>query len=116
MANGTFIADIARETEEYSGKYERIGAILYFRSHDCKIKITKTPPIEKNIIGKFRSSEKVAEAPLIEGDMLLNGEKVGHIHSEQNEIGNTLYWMRFNDDIPLVHGVVLWLKVKLEDK
>jgi YHS domain-containing protein len=115
VANGTFIADIAHEIVEYSGKYERIGAILYFRSHDCKIKFTKSPPLEKNIIGKFKTSEKVPEAPMIEGDLFVNGGKIGHIHSEQNGVGETLYWMRIEVAIP-IQGVTLWAKVKLEDK
>lgn len=114
MANGTFIADIAHEVESYSGRYRRIGSILYFRSHECKVKITDVPPVGTNVIGKFRPSEKVPEPPMIEGDLFDKEEKVGHIHSQQNEKGDTLYWMRFTKI--LAKCDTYWLKVKLEDE
>lgn len=113
MANGTFIADIAFEIEEYSGRYQRIGGLLYFRSHECKVKLSQNTPVDRFVIGKFRPSEKVPDAPMLEGDMFLKKVKVGHIHSEQDAGGGTLYWMKFNDVIEVEETV--WLRVELED-
>lgn len=110
--NGTFIADVCHEID---GEYEKVGAILYFRSHHCKVKFIKSPPVGKNIIGKFIESDKLPDAPMVEGDLMLNGATIGHIHSQQNEKGDTLYWMRVSIHIP-AQGVPLWIKVKLEDE
>lgn len=103
MPNGTYIADLAREVD---GSYEKVGAMLYFRTHDCKVRLDKPT---RHAIGKFIPTGKVPEAPMIEGDLFHRGEKVGHIHSQQNEYGDTLYWLR-------VVKVTGWLNVKLEDK
>lgn len=114
MSNGTFIADIAYEKESYKRKYIRVGSILYFRSHDCKVKVLGRPPANQNIIGKFKKSEKVPDAPMIEGDLFYKKHKVGHIHSQQNEYGETLYWLRLTVGLP--EEGTNWLRVELEDK
>jgi hypothetical protein len=120
VANGTFVADIAYEVEPYRKKYHRIGAILYFRSHECKIKLIDFPPTDRYIIGKFKPSEKVPEAPYLEGDVFIKDaaevdRKVGHIHSEQNEVGDTMYWLKFDVCVVIERAHAIWLKVKLED-
>ena len=114
MANGTFIADIAYETEPYTKEYHRIGAILYFRSHECKVKLIDFPPTDRFIIGKFKESDKVPEAPYLEGDVFFKDEQVGHLHSEQNEVGDTMYWLKFDALVEPDQGAI-WLKVKMEN-
>ena len=120
MANGTYIADLAVEEPPYSGKYRKVGALLYFRSHEAKVKLTGPIPEGVNVIGLFRESEKVQEAPYIEGDLFLKGVKVGHIHSQQDEVGNSMYWMRTDLQCITVKPRMqelkpTWLAVELED-
>jgi hypothetical protein len=119
MKNGTYIADLAVEEPAYSGNYRKVGALLYFRSHEAKVKVCRFGNGfigGDNIIGLFRKSDKVDEAPYIEGDLFLNKEKIGHIHSQQNEVGDSMYWLRVNESIRPSPDCDIWLTVKLEDE
>jgi len=137
MKSGTYISDLAYEQKDYEGKYEKIGALLFYRSASspgtAKIRIDQMFPPEKTIIGKFLSdSESVKKkfdtAPYIEGDMFVrvygNKEKIGHVHSSQNEHGDTLYFLEFICDMSLIfkahnrifghHPCSVWIETELE--
>ena len=123
MKHGTYIADMAYLSE--FGKYKKVGALVFFRGAvkpHAKFRIDRQVPVDVNIIGLYlaKSEEvlkKFDEAPFVDGDMfsVIHGEliKVGHIHSDQNETGETIYWARFSCDMSQAN-LPAWVRIELE--
>lgn len=123
MKHGTYIADMAYLNED--GQYRKVGALVFFRGAvkpHAKLRIDRQVPVGVNIIGLYLAkseavTKKFNEAPFVDGDMfgVIHGEnvKVGHIHSDQNEIGETIYWARFSCDMSQAN-LPAWARIELE--
>lgn len=135
-ANGSVIADLCFESVPYSGQYIKVGCLFYFRgaSPTVKVRFDKDYPHEVHMpptfIGKYLKDSPVVqkkfdEAPMVEGDLYcrVGGTKIkyGHIHSSQDGVGQTLYWIKMDASFSVlfgafqhVDGFCLWLEGKCE--
>lgn len=116
MINKGFIADLAYEYPAYSKQYVKVGALFVIVNDNitkiARIRIGKEfdPDTHGLLIGLFRKLESIQEAPFVEGELMLNHNKIGFISSEQNAVGDTIYWARIlkcPDELPK------WIKVGL---
>ena len=97
--HGTVIASVCYEQPgdiapgDY--KHRRIGKLIYYRSHDCQLRLDLIPAKAWSegidlFIGNFQPSEKVPEPPFVDGDLMAVTEdrgdpvRVGHIWTVQN--------------------------------
>ena len=98
--NGTIIADLCYKDGE---AFRTIGSLIYFRTHEAEIRLDIIPAKAwatevEWFIGNFIESEKVPEPPFVDGDITAVGEvrgkrvKLGHIHTRDNEVGQTQYF------------------------
>lgn len=100
----TAICDLCIEREPYSKVFSKVGVIFYYRGKKPSIKVRIDKPLYRlDPIGLYlKDSEavkaKFEEAPMVEGDIfariLGNKIKCGHVHSSQNEVGNTMYFIK----------------------
>ena len=99
--NGTTIADLCYMEGE---RYRNIGSLIYFRTHAAEIKLDLIPMSAWTagkdwFIGNFMPSDKVPDAPYVEGDIMAttdergNPIKVGHVHTRDDEDGNAQYYL-----------------------
>lgn len=103
-------------------RHRRIGAIVYYRSHEAQVRLDLIPcgawadGVEW-FISNFIPSEKVPDAPLIEGDLFatteVRGDHVfcGHIHTRQKDSGDTQYFCKL-----LGIPVREWIRIRDADK
>lgn len=99
--NGTVVGDFCYKDGE---SFRKVGSLIYYRSHDAVVRLDLIPSRmwatgETYLIANFIASEKVSEAPLIEGDVVAKTDergariKVGHIHSRDDAVGNAQYYI-----------------------
>ena len=99
--NGSTICDLCYKDGE---GYRNIGSLIYFRTHEAEVKLDLLPCRAWKIgrewfIGNFMPCEKVPEPPYIAGDIMAttdergNPIKVGHVHTRDNETGETQYYL-----------------------
>ena len=131
--HGSVIASFCYETpgevspEDY--RHRRIGKLVYYRSHSpdkdpsAQIRLDLIPAAAwaagiEYFIGNFEPSEKVPDAPFIDGDITAATEDrgdhvvVGHIHTRERESdGAVQFYMR-------IFGIPVreWIKIRDSDK
>jgi hypothetical protein len=99
--NGTTIADLCYKDGD---DYRNVGSLIYFRTDEADVRLDIIPiglwkQGEEWLIGNFMPSEKIPDAPYIDGDITAPSDKrgerikVGHIHTRDNEIGDAQYYM-----------------------
>jgi hypothetical protein len=94
-SNGTVIADLCYRDGE---RFRKIGALIYYRSHDAEVRLDIIPAGlwssgESWFFGNFKEHEKVPEPPFIEGNIVAATQErgkpvtVGHIHTYEDDHG-----------------------------
>lgn len=99
--NGQSICDLCYKDGE---SHRNVGSVIFFRTDEADVRLDILPlklwsKGEENLIGNFIPSEKVPDAPFIEGDVTAPSDergkriKVGHIHTDERPSGEAYYWM-----------------------
>lgn len=101
-----WLADLAIQNQE--GRYVKLGSLVYLETPDVsRVRLIKSVANGANLIGKCLSSVPV----YVDGDVFLGDEKVGHIHSQENGVGDPIYWAKITTDIEVEDSV--WLDVEM---
>lgn len=123
--HGTVIGSLCYELEEPTelAKHKRVGKIVYYRSHECQIRLDLIPVSAwvagvEWFVANFVPTEKVPEPPYIDGDLVAatedRGDPVfcGHIHTRQKDHSDeTQYFLQLSG-IP----VKQWKRIIESDK
>jgi len=121
--HGTIIASLCYEKETEVAKHQRIGKLIYYRSHECQVRLDLIPVSAWKgeaewFIGNFIPTEKVPDPPYIDGDLLAatedRGDPVfcGHIHTRQKDHSDETQYFLTLSGIPTNQ----WRKLIESDK
>jgi hypothetical protein len=99
------VSMVGKDGEPYTASHKTIGLLIFYRTGEAQVRLDMIPLSawiggDEWFIGNFIPSEKVPEAPFVDGDLVAStdtrGEPVtvGHIHARQNEFGMSQYYMR----------------------
>jgi len=125
--HGTVIGSVCYEApgeispEDF--KHRRIGKIIYYRSHEAQLRLDLIPAAAwaagiEWFIANFEPSDKVPEAPFLDGDLVAPTEErgnpvvVGHLHTREREPDGAIqYYVR-------IFGIPVreWIKIRDSDK
>lgn len=134
MTNGSTLARLAYLKDD---KWTSFGSVVYFRSHDVRIRL-RTIPLwaminDKWMLGTFSPAFKVEEAPYLSGDVIVKGLKadevikIGRVETYERPDGTVVHYMLKLDALPAAQVVValketevekkaVWLTIVLDDK
>jgi hypothetical protein len=130
--NGSPLAKIAYLRDK---KWTTVGRLIYFRSHEVRIKLNVLPlwaMMNKQwMLGTFVEQFKVAEPPYLDGDVIVKTEDgdqvIGKLITYQNETGTVTHYMVQLSALPAAKVVQamkeaevdkksIWLDIRLEDQ
>jgi hypothetical protein len=97
---------IGKDGEPYTISHEPIGLLIFYRTGEFQFRLDVIPVSAwtKGIewfIGNFIPSEKVPEAPYVDGDLIAATDKrgepctIGYVQGRQDELGRAQYYMKF---------------------
>jgi hypothetical protein len=134
MTNGSTLAKLAYLKDEV---WTPFGHLIYFRSHDVRIRLTTLPlwaiVNDKWTLGTFCEQFKVEDAPYLSGDIIVKDcetkeiIKIGRLETYQDPTGKVVHYMVKLNALPAGKLVAalrhaepekkkVWLDVQLDDK
>lgn len=120
---GSFCYESPKDVSPEYHKHRRIGKLIWYRSEEAQVRLDLIPGAAwaagiEYFIANFEPSERVPEAPYIDGDITAITEDrgdfvtVGHIHTRERESDGAVQYYAKLFGIPVRE----WIKVRDSDK